>query len=419
MADESAAPPATPTTSANRPSFPAYVTGQALWLVPLTLALFAVTVLLVILSPRDGASLATILAFDVTCIGAVVPVLVLGWERSTPTVRAARTGRPRDKRDKLRPAQRRLLWGTAAVSQLAATALVTMATVQAITDDSEQLPPDNAAGLIISDDSPGGASGKACLPPQERNPETYLSGEVVIGIDGHHPGWSMVDDGAGDVPPTGFDVDLAEFLGDEFGFRPVFEELLPVERETALQDCDVDLVISNYSITRPRSNEVDFAGPYFIDESGLLCNDAKIDCNAVVPRDRVCVVEGTIAWENIDEAEEADSIGRCLERFADDDDVVAAYSTDRTILTAYDHYDQTIDASVGTARWQQLPDQAISNERYGIGMPDDSPALCSALVEAVKEFIDSGWEAAFTDNLAASQEPTGHKPTTTDVHCDD
>jgi ABC-type amino acid transport substrate-binding protein len=416
MADEREVLSSTPTTSAKRQSFPAYVAGQALWLVPLTLALFAVTLVLMLLGPRDGASLATILAFDVTCIGAVLPVLVLGWERSVPSERPAKVGRQRTQRDGLRPAQRRLLWAIAAVSQLAATALVTTATVRAITDDGDEEAPDSAAGLIIDDGSSDGGPAAACRPPQERNPDSYLSGEVTIGIDGHHPGWSMRADD--DAPPAGFDIELAKFLGDEFGFDPVFRDLLPVEREAALQDCTVDLVISNYSMTRVRSLEVDFAGPYFLDESGLLCNDAKLACDQVVPDDRVCVVEGTIAWEKILQAEEADSIRRCLERFTDDDDVVAAYSTDRTILEAYDHYDGSIDASVGTARWQEIPGQPISSERYGIAMPNDSPALCAELATAVKSFIDARWEAAFAEHLAPSQPPTGHQPATADVHCD-
>ena len=416
MADEDEAA-AAPGTSGAHHSFWAYVAGQARWLGPLTGAVVLVTVVLIVVGPRDSEALATIFAFDLAYLGVVLPPMMLMWERSGPPASPAKAGRPRPARRGLRPAHRRLLWATAAFSWLAATTLVTVATVRVVGDDDGEEPTSGSTGLVIDDGSPGASPADDCRAPGERDPESFLSGEVTIGIDGEHPGWSYrVDD---DRPPTGFDVELARFLGDELGFDPVFRDLLPVERETALQTCDVDLVIANYSMTRSRSLKVDFAGPYFLDNSGLLCNDAKVACDQVVPDTRVCVVEGTIAWEKILRAEKADSIRRCLERFVDEDDDVAAYSTDRTILEAYDHHDDEIDASIGTAEWQDIPGHPVSAEEYGIGLPNDSPALCEALAAAVREFLDARWATAFTEHLAPSQSNTGHEPTTTDVRCYD
>jgi hypothetical protein len=158
---------------------------------------------------------------------------------------------------------------------------------------------------------------------------------------------------------------------------------------------------------------------YFLDESGLFCNEAKLRCDQAVPEEQVCVVKGTIAWEELVDAPTADSIRECMERLVDEHDVVAAFSTDRTILEAYDNYDANIDARTDTVRWQTTPGQPISAEAYGIGLPNDSTALCNEVAAALQEFVDTRWDRAFANNLAASQAPDGHKPPTDDVHCFD
>lgn len=430
MADEDGPAPATPAAPgapARPQAFGAYLVGQARWLLPLTLAVLVLTVVLIVLSQRDGGTLATILALDLTYVGVVLPPVMLMWERSasapgaTPPDRSARGDDSdgaggRERRRPLGRGQRRALWATAAVSWLAATALVTVATVRMAGDDDDESPV-GSDGLVIGGEGGGASPPEDCRAMGQRDPDELLSGEVVVGIEGHHPGWSFRD--GDDAPPDGFDIDLAEFLGESLGFEPVYRDLRPFERETALQNCEVDLVIANYSMTRSRSQRVDFAGPYFLDESGLLCNDAKVDCRQVVPDTRVCVVEGTIAWEEIVRAQVADSIRRCLERFTAGDDEVAAYSTDRSILEAYDHWDDEIDASIGTAEWRDIPGHPVSAEQYGIGLPNDSPALCEVLAEAVRDYLDARWDLAFRNNLAASQPKAGHKPASTDVGCYD
>ncbi|HEV7652488.1 MAG TPA: transporter substrate-binding domain-containing protein [Actinophytocola sp.] len=61
--------------------------------------------------------------------------------------------------------------------------------------------------------------------------------------NGALPGWSYPRD-----EPDGFDVALAKFLQEKYGFTLELVPLRPEERETELRNGHVDLVIANYSI---------------------------------------------------------------------------------------------------------------------------------------------------------------------------
>jgi ABC-type amino acid transport substrate-binding protein len=96
-------------------------------------------------------------------------------------------------------------------------------------------------------------------PSIEPDPAEYLKGTVPIGINGKIPGWSK---GEGDSY-SGFNIELGWALARKFGFKPRWVPLEASQREQALRDGTVKLIISNYSITGIRQEVVDFAGPYF------------------------------------------------------------------------------------------------------------------------------------------------------------
>jgi glutamate transport system substrate-binding protein len=237
----------------------------------------------------------------------------------------------------------------------------------------------------------------------------YLSGEVTIGINGTLPGWSLYSDPSS---ATGFDVALVEFLQRKYGFTPRYEKLRPWEREDALRG-RVKLVLANYSMTKKRDEVVDFAGPYFYDRSGILCSDRKLSCDQPIPQRNICVTRGTVMAGKLSGARQEDSIVDCMKAFYDTADrATGAIATDHAILTAYGHR----VGSVGTVTWSHEPEHPISDELYGIGLPNNSPQLCRALSADIDEFLaskSSGWDAAFRANLSGL-DSFGRKPPRSD-----
>ena len=97
-----------------------------------------------------------------------------------------------------------------------------------------------------------GADDSALARIQER-------GQLILGTSGNMPTMSQVD-ASGKV--TGFDIDIARIMADAMGVRLVpkvlpFGELIP-----ALEAGEVDVVISNMTITPQRNLRVAFVGPY-------------------------------------------------------------------------------------------------------------------------------------------------------------
>jgi len=95
-------------------------------------------------------------------------------------------------------------------------------------------------------------------------------GTLIVGTSGNMPLMSFVGPG-GDA--RGFDVDLARFVAQAMNVKlekrlMPFGELLP-----ALEKGEVDMVISNMTITPERNLRVAFAGPYLVSGKCVVTKD--------------------------------------------------------------------------------------------------------------------------------------------------
>jgi glutamate transport system substrate-binding protein len=249
-------------------------------------------------------------------------------------------------------------------------------------------------------------------------PAKYLGSDLVIGVNGTLPGWSHESP---QIPLRGFDVELAEFIADELGFEKVdYRRLKPEQRVTALQNNDVDLVIANFSIdakawpdtTKMRRDLIDFAGPYYKDNSGIMYSEPKlarvVSFGGDIPVERVCASTGTTAIDYLKHKGIQREQHECFDKFADPADLeVVGVVTDQSILTAY-ALDQN---TVAPARWADDPRFPIKeNELYGVGMRKGTPGLCRRLNAAIADFREKRWNDAFSAHLSKIEDRDSHKP---------
>ena len=99
------------------------------------------------------------------------------------------------------------------------------------------------------------------------------SGELRVGISGNQPPLNMRSR-SGNI--IGLEIELVQALASSMGLRAAlvqkpFAELLP-----ALEQGDVDLVISGMTITPERNARVAFAGPYLISGKSVLSKSRRI-----------------------------------------------------------------------------------------------------------------------------------------------
>ncbi|MDR1266640.1 MAG: transporter substrate-binding domain-containing protein [Propionibacteriaceae bacterium] len=195
-------------------------------------------------------------------------------------------------------------------------------------------------------------AGVAYTPNPETNPpksfETcdhtgsaalVTNGKLTIGIKFDQPHLGFKDGST----YTGFDVDVATYVAGKLGFTPdqiVWVEAVSAQRETLLQNHQVDMIFATYSITDARKEKVEFAGPYFVAGQDLLVRTGTTDITgpeSLNDGKKLCSVAGSTPAQKIKDSYASDvqliefkTYSECVQALLADK--VDAVTTDDIIL---------------------------------------------------------------------------------------
>ena len=228
---------------------------------------------------------------------------------------------------------------------------------------------------------------------------------IRIGIKFDQPGLGYQD---GDTY-TGFDVDVATYIADQLGYgedQIEWVEAPSPQRETMLQNEQVDMIVATYSITDERDEVVDFAGPYFVAGQDLLIRSedaGEITGPDVLDGRNLCSVSGSTSAANVKEdfspdtqLVELNGYSECIQYLLGGQ--VDAVTTDDIILAGL--------AAADGGGELQVVGNTFSEENYGVGLPPDSD-MCQDVTDAINAMLEDGsWEEAITANT----EGTGYTP---------
>lgn len=236
----------------------------------------------------------------------------------------------------------------------------------------------------------GGGSDKSAL-------ENAQEGKLTIGIKYDQPGLGLRNT---DGTYSGFDVEVAEYVASKLGVQPdgiTFKEAPSAQRETLIENGQVDFVVATYSITDSRKEKVDFAGPYYVAGQSLL---VRADNNEVTGPESlagktVCSVTGSTPAQNIQkqypqtQLQTYDTYSLCLEGL--NSGAVAAVTTDDIILAGY--------ASQSPGKYKVVGEK-FTTENYGIGLKKGDQETRDKINDAIEEMISSGaWDTAFQESV--------------------
>ncbi|MFE7706528.1 glutamate ABC transporter substrate-binding protein [Streptomyces sp. NPDC057486] len=210
---------------------------------------------------------------------------------------------------------------------------------------------------------------------------------------------------------SGFDIEIARMMSASLGFDPKtihFKTIASANRETALQNGQIDYYVGTYTINDMRKKLVGFAGPYFMAGQSLLVRTDEHDING--PQDlagrTVCSAAGSTPYQRI------------------------AADYPKAILVAYDTYSICVDNLLTYQVDAVTTDDAIllgfaakapkelkvvgkpfSEEPYGIGVLRSDNALRFALNDALEANEKNGnWKKAFEATLGLSGVPAPTPP---------
>ncbi|MGN0094969.1 MAG: glutamate ABC transporter substrate-binding protein [Corynebacterium sp.] len=276
-----------------------------------------------------------------------------------------------------------------------------------------------AATVIVT---AGAVSLAACGNTEPRSLLNDIeNGSVTLGTKFDQPG---LGERTPDKEFEGMDVDVSRYvityIADKHGWDvPDMEwrETPSAQRETLINNGEVNMITASYSINAGRLAAVDFAGPYMVTHQGLLIEaDTGITGLADVKDGmRLCSVSGSTPAQKVKEAlpgvqlQEFDTYAACAEGVKQG--VVDALTTDATILAGFaERYKERYNDDFRVIQLQNPDGSFWTDEHYGIGLPKGDGTDREAVNEALEEMYDSGaFEEIVKDNLGDDFE-IGPKP---------
>ncbi len=237
------------------------------------------------------------------------------------------------------------------------------------------------------------------------------SGNLTDGIKFDQPGLGLRNP---DGSFSGFDVEVAKYVAGKLGVTPeniTFKESPSAQRETLIENGEVDYVVATYSITDARKEKVDFAGPYFVAGQSLLVSSSNTDItgpDSLNGGKRLCSVSGSTPAQKVKDQyaqdvqlQEFDTYSACVEALRNG--AVDAVTTDDIILAGY------------AAQYPgelKVVGEPFTEERYGIGLAKGDDETRAKINDAIEAMIaDGSWQKAFEDTVGASGYPLPAQPT--------
>ncbi len=249
------------------------------------------------------------------------------------------------------------------------------------------------------------------FPAGSRMAELAEAGTITVGTKFDQPGFGLANPQG---VPEGFDVEVAKIVAGELGIAPEeieWKETVSANRESFIQNGDVDIVVATYTINDARKQLIDFAGPYYEAGQDIMVatgNPLAIEGPDDLAGKRVCSVEGSTPAQNIrDNYPEAqltlfDVYSKCADALRNGQ--VDAVTTDNVILTGLVQGGQGAFELVGNP---------FTEEPYGIGLTkgdDDFRGFINDTLE--QSFEDGSWAAAWDRTAGAiTGEPAPEPPT--------
>ncbi|THA79282.1 glutamate ABC transporter substrate-binding protein [Streptomyces sp. A0642] len=210
---------------------------------------------------------------------------------------------------------------------------------------------------------------------------------------------------------SGFDIEIARMMAASLGFDPKtirFKTIASANRETALQNGQIDYYVGTYTINDMRKKLVGFAGPYYMAGQGLLVRTDEDDIHG--PQDlagkTVCSAAGSTPYQRIaadyPEAKLVayDTYSICVDNLLTFQ--VDVVTTDDAILLGF---------AAKAPDEMKVVGKPFSEEPYGIGVPRSDNALRFALNDALETNEKNGnWKKAFEATLGLSGAPAPQPP---------
>ncbi|WP_315147746.1 glutamate ABC transporter substrate-binding protein [Corynebacterium variabile] len=247
------------------------------------------------------------------------------------------------------------------------------------------------------------------------------NGHVTLGTKFDQPG---LGERTPDKDFVGLDTDVSRYvvnyIADKNGWNEpdiTWRETPSAQRETLINNGEVNMIAATYSINAGRYKAVDFGGPYLVTHQALLVRgDAGISSlQDIADGTRLCSVSGSTPAQKVKAAlpkvqlQEFDTYAACAEGVKQG--VVDALTTDATILAGFaERYKERYGDDFKVVELKNEDGSYWTDENYGIGLPKGDGADRDAVNEALTEMWESGEFRKIIDEYLGEDFDPGDMP---------
>ncbi|WP_022756450.1 transporter substrate-binding domain-containing protein [Butyrivibrio fibrisolvens] len=231
------------------------------------------------------------------------------------------------------------------------------------------------------------------------------SGVINIGVFSDKSPFGYVDEN-GDY--AGYDVYLAERLGQDLGVEINYVSTEAANRIEYLQTGKVDIILANFTVTEERAQEVDFALPYMNVALGVVSPEGAVvdSLDSIGADDQVIVISGTTAETYLTKnypdikLQKYDAYAEAKTAFENGNGV--AWANDNTEVIAFSLENEGYVVGIPSLGDQDTIAPAVTkgNETLLAWLNDELVALGS------ENFFHAGYEATLLETYGADYEDT-------------
>ncbi|WP_010524565.1 amino acid ABC transporter substrate-binding protein [Nesterenkonia sp. F] len=236
--------------------------------------------------------------------------------------------------------------------------------------------------------------------------EVQEAGTLVVGTEGTYPPFTYHEGGSGEL--TGYDVDVAEAVGEKLGVDVQFEETQWDALLSGLKAGRFDMVANQVTLTEGRQEDYTFSEPYTYSNGVVVTRSDDDSISSFEDLDGTTTAQSlTSNWYNT--AEEAGAEIEPVEGWAQSVDLLEQGRVDATIndRLSYLNYQEDEDNTNIT-----IAVQTEEQSEAAMAFPKGSDSLARAVDEALDALAEDGTlteisEEHFGADYSTSEAATG------------
>jgi len=249
--------------------------------------------------------------------------------------------------------------------------------------------------------TPAATTAASRFPPNSAMAGILAKGQITIGVKYDVPLMGLFDPVKQQV--DGFDIAIGKEISKDMGLKDnqvKFIEAVTANRIPFLLEDKSDLIISTFTITDERKQQIDFARPYYVAGQSILVKKDNTNITKVddLAGKNVCAQSGSTSEMAIKTKVPTANllplqvISACVQAMKDGR--VDAVSTDDIQLSGFAIADNTL----------KLVGGQFTVEPYGIGIKKGKPELVQFVNDELNAMLKDGrWEKIYTQYLGTVQ----------------